>query len=627
MFRIRTQNKVQSGVLVGLLLIIVSLSWSHPAPEAEQPDNLESYFTKGLILYRNKQFDQAKINFLTAIADPARNPQITASYLMIAKTFEKLNNPDQAINYAQILIKNYPQSRYVGDAYFIIATAYLRKGKDIEAIDNFLFAIENSRSKKLTTLCERLASKIVDRGISEQDLEGLFARHKSKTAYAWLTLWVARTKYALGQKDEADALISTFLSTKPEERFARAARELMQLSPEELAFPVRIGVVLPLSGYFSDEAQNMLKGIALAIKERKTKTPRIELLVRDSQVSAGQAVTAMLALLKNDLSIVVGELEGTKSAALAGLCTQSDVPLIVPIATDNGIAAIGSMVFQANNDIETRGSVLAKYAIDSLKMRTFATLSPADDYGHDMTDAFSNTVDRLGGTIISQQWYYPGTEDFKRQFMAVREAGFRYALRDSLIASNIPVRPSRIDSLFRIWNARAKELSDDDKGLLESTDIPVTTIDGFFLPIYEEDISLVAPQLALANIQSRLLGGDNWLNVDALRNQRNYVNGVVFVSGYYISETDLQYRDFQNRFRRATATSPSIMAVYGYNIMQLIISAVDAGYTQADEIVSYLETVEDFPGIGGEMTFHKNNHVNSSVNILQFQDGNIIRLE
>jgi len=613
-------------LIVSLFSVLLDIAF------AQQVD-LDSYFNEGLILYRNQQYEQAKLKFMTAIATPEQNSHITATYLMLAKTYLKLNNPDEAVNYAQTLIKNYPKSRYVGDAYYLIAISKLNKNQKIDAINYFLFAIESSRSKKLTSVCETLASKIIDQGISVKSLEKLFSQHRSKTAHAWLTLWLARTKYGLGQKTEADAIIDEFLATKPEARFANAAKKLKQLDIEALALPVRVGVVLPLTGYFSSEANNMLKGIALALKERTKQSPKIELIVRDSNISAGDALQAMLSLLQNDLSIVIGELEGTRSAALAGLCSQANVPLIVPIATENGIAAIGPMVFQANNDIEIRGSTLAKYAMttsfgpDSTKMRTFAMLAPADDYGHAMSDAFANTVDSLGGTIVAQQWYYPGSTDFKRQFMAVREAGFRYAFRDTLLKHGIPVRPGRIDSIFNIVNRKTKAESDDKEGLLESMDIPVTSIDGIFLPVYEEDISLIAPQLALANIQARLLGGDNWLNEDELRKQRNYVNGVVFVSGYYISETDLQYRDFVNRFRHATATSPSLTALYGYNIMNLIISAIDAGHTSKRAITEYLETVKNYPGIGGEISFDHNHHVNTSVNILQFQDGNIIRLE
>ncbi len=140
-------------------------------------------------------------------------------------------------------------------------------------------------------------------------------------------------------------------------------------------------------------------------------------------------------------------------------------------------------------------------------------------------------------------------------------------------------------------------------------------------------MAYIVPQFALYNIHARPLGGEYWLNEEQLRNQRKYVNGAVFVAGNYPSEMDAKYRDFRNRFRHATATSPSAMALYGYNLMQLIIQDIEAGNINGADIAAYLEKVDTFAGIGGNISFSGHSRVNKSVNLLQFQDGNILKLE
>ena len=117
-------------------------------------------------------------------------------------------------------------------------------------------------------------------------------------------------------------------------------------------------------------------------------------------------------------------------------------------------------------------------------------------------------------------------------------------------------------------------ISDDHESLSEFTDIAVRSIDGFFLPIYEEDIPYIASQFALYNIKARLLGGDSWNAAELLRNQQRYVNGVVFFAGHFVDETELNYINFIRDFRIATSSSPGTMAIYGCNIIKLVLNGI-----------------------------------------------------
>ncbi|NOY60578.1 MAG: ABC transporter substrate-binding protein [Calditrichaeota bacterium] len=611
-----------------ILSIILAVSFIFPlsASRAESVET-QALFNEGVINYKNGNFDQAKLKFMTLASAPKPNPRITISYLMLAKTYIRLGDYRDAENYAANIIRDYPTSRYRADAHFIVAVSEYHFGDAKEAVKNFALAVEFSQSTDFANKCELYASRIVQQEISSSKLQQVYNSYPWDRAKPLFTLLLVRAYYADGKKEEGDALISEFLASHPQHRFASVARRLRDTPLDAFSTKVRVGIVLPMTGLYSSEANNMLRGMAYALKKRQRSIPKIELLLHDSQGTMPGAIRTTISLLNQDITLLIGELEGNESAAVAGLSAQAKTPLIVPVATENGIASIGNTIFQANNDLETRGNKLAEYAFQNLGLRTFAIFAPADNYGHALADAFSNRVDELGGTIIAQQWYYPGTQDFKHQFNAIREAGFRYAFRDSLIAHGLKVTPGRIDSLFHAIDRATIRGTEEHEGLIKTNDIPINSIDGMFLPIYEEDLDFVAPQLALANINAQLLGGSYWQNDDVLRKQRRYVNGVVFVSGNYISETDYSYKIFVNDFRMVTSASPTIMSVYGYNVMSLLIKAIDAGNAHSDEIVKYLENVRDYQGIGEKITMGKNKHVNSAVNFLKFEDGNIIQLQ
>jgi len=588
------------------------------------PDTLQSkkLFDQGVISYKNAIYTNAYKIFESLLSLPKSNPYITSAYLMTAKSSEKLGEFDKAESFAKYLIAKYPQSRYVADCHFLLGTLKQNNGLSIDALEQFALAIEHSQSDSLTDIIHKICEKIIEKGIEPVKLESIDSSYPWLKAGNYIKLWIAESYFQNGNKTNGESILNELLLTKPGPQIIKYAHNLKE---KNFAARIRIGVILPVTGYFSAEARDMLRGMALALHQESS-SDNIQIIVADSKGEIVNAVKATIDLLKQDISLVIGELEDDISTALAALTTQENIPFIVPVATNNNIASIGGNTFQANNDLNTRGAVLADFAYNRLNLKTFATIAPADEYGNALTDAFTKKVDQLGGTIIAQKWYYPGTNDLKRQFDAIREAGFRYAFRDSLTKYGLKITPARIDSFYNALDYFIKDESDDDEGLIESTDIEVNSIDGLFMPVYEEELSIIAPQMALSNIVTKPLGGGFWLNEKQLRIQRNYINGAVFVTGYYISDTDPNYRTFMNQYREFTSSSPGKMSIYGYNIMNLIIQAVKAGNTNSRDIANYLDAVNNFEGIGGNISFKNNNRINGSVNIIQYQDGNLYKI-
>lgn len=614
----KNTNCKLTGLFICVFLLLTLINGTPAAPDTPAAKNL---FEQGVINYRNGIYTNAYKMFKSLLSRPGPNPYLTSTYLMTAKTAEKLGEHDKAESLAKYLVAKFPQSRYVADCHFLLGTLKLKAGMQPEAMEQFALSIEFSRSDSLTNKSQHLCEIIINRGIETEKIESLQNSYPWKKAGDYIQLWTAQSWLLQGHKAKGDSILNVLLQKRPAPHIMNIARYLKETPFESR---VRISVILPVTGYFSVEAKDMLRGMALALHEQSA-TDKIEVIVADSKGNIVDAVNTTIDILQEDISLVIGELEDDITSAIAGLISQKDIPFLVPVATKNGIASIGSNTFQTNNDLNTRGAQLAEFACNDLQLKTFATIAPADDYGNALTDAFTKKVDQLGGTIIAQKWYYPGTNDLKRQFDAIREAGFRYAFRDSLTKYGIKITPARIDSFYNAMNYYVKEESEDDEGLIESTDIEVNSIDGLFMPVYREELSIIAPQMALSNIVTQPLGGGFWLNEKQLRVQRNYINGAIFVTGYFFPETDPNYRQFINRFREYTTASPGKMSLYGYNMMNLIIQAVNAGNTNGRDITNYLQKVNNYQGIGGTITL-KNNKVNSSVNIIQYQDGNLYKI-
>lgn len=606
-------NSIINSVLLTCILLCISVS--------AQEKNHADLFNRALILYQNQHYEQAKQQFISLVAEPQRNNRITASYFMLAKSLQKLDQSDQAVFYAELLINQYPASRYKADAHYLIAELCKQKHQYSKALSNCAQVFRTATNPELIQSSFIVGEKIAAHGIPKASINTLVEKYAHGKAKPYVIYLAARAFYGMGDKEQGDRLIASLADIELPSMVQKSVANIRNLPLESLVHPVRLGFVLPMSGYFVQEAEDFIRGLAFAIKEREKGLPEIELIIKDSKGSTVGTVNAGLELFQTDIDLCIGELEGSKSATLAGLAVPQEMPLIVPVASENGITSIGDYIYQANSDLETRGEQLATYAIEQLQLNTFATLAPADDYGFMLCDAFSSTIDRLGGKIISQQWYYPGTEDLKRQFLAIRQAGLRQAIRDSLMMNGETVTAENINAWYEDLDRKIRQTSEDKTGVLETTDIEITAIDGIFLPIYKEDISIIAPQFALYNIQAKPLGGSFWLHQDELNKQRRYINNLVMVTGLYGSETDPDYIRFRNRFRDLTSHSPATASLYGYNVMSLLIDIIDNGNIDSRSIVKSLQEVHYYAGIGGALSFTGKHRVNQAVNLFRYKDG------
>ncbi len=612
--------------LLLICLIAIGFQLVSPATAAAQNGTVKALFDQGLASYHSGAYEHARSLLLSALNKSSSAPHLSKIYLLLSAANDRLGDLPQSRYYAGKLVREFPQSRYRDAAEYALARASYSAGETVDALFHLLTIIDRNPATALSESAKMVGSRIAAEGIHDSGLESYLSLFQRAGSRNWLLYWLARQAYGQGRRNEGETWLNRLEMNNPEPRLQRLAQELRSRPPTESLYMLRVGIILPLSGFEADNGMEFLRGVALAFQDQPQ---GIELIVKDSGSSIRQGIRAMQALIDSHVDLILGELAGDRSAAMAALAAQRDIPMLVPVASDNGIAALGPNVWQLTSDIETRGAALANYAYSTLGLRTFVSLAPADEYGQALSDAFANTIDKLGGTIIAQQWYYPGTKDVSRQFTAIRESAGQFTPRDSLTAGDFLARGYQGQQQTHDFKyARpSRRPAPAPAGDEEEQDIPlVTSIDGFFMPIYAEDIAIVAPQFSLAHIQAVALGGDDWLHGALLQSQRRYLDGAVFCAGSFADETSTEYIQFKNRFRMATATSAGPLAVSGYDAAHLVTAAVVAGNHSAGEILEWIGQAQHRSGIGTDFSFSRGTRVNQEVAILKYKNGVITRL-
>ena len=309
--------------------------------------------------------------------------------------------------------------------------------------------------------------------------------------------------------------------------------------------------------------------------------------------------------------------------------------MIFPLTNDRSFSSVGEYVFQVNADYSTHTKSIAEYALKELGLKTFAILAPITRYGQKIDEYFKEIVDKNGGTIVSEQGYYPGAMDLAMQFEDIRNQGFKMMLLDSLQAVSDSIEISILDEEKikefenEFFLKKKLELSGeiDSDAEIDTLDIPVNSIDGLFLPVKKEDLKIFASQFPFYNINTRVLGGTNWYNPTVIENDVNYIDNMIFTSDYFIQESNILFSEFTNEFRLKYGRTPSMVEVYGYDCMSLFLDAIEKGASTREEVRSKLYQIENFQGIKGKISLDKSSRMNKFVKILKYYNGKIVEIQ
>lgn len=571
---------------------------------------IETTFKIAMRKYLAKDYDDALRHFNSLASYSVAHHRMTSALLMTGKSMYKLGRYQKALTYFDRLISAFPDSKYIDDAYYGRAATFYRMGHFRDSAKDLLWIADFSEDNKLLRKSVRLSRHILQSELSDSELRQLLANARGEFSSALATVAFATVELRAGRNQSATDILTIHKRKYQSGPLTSQINQLLREASSESASRTKIGVILPLSGVFKEEGLGVMRGIKFAHDSavRLGKDNDIELVSRDSESSIIKGIHHAKNLInRHRVQAIIGDLESEITAGVGALTAEKDVALVGPAATENGVASVGSTVFQLNSDLERKGRALAEYAISELGLHTFATLAPSDDYGQQMIASFSATVDELGGRIIAQSWYNGTPEDVSRQFKNIREAAFQY---DS----------TNVEKLVQDAENNGEKLRERD--------IPVLSIDGLFIPIsYAEDIKYIAPQFAQNNIRTQLIGGEYLDDAELLKEQQiqPYVNGVIFVSDYFPDDSNQEFRNFRTDFRLKVKRTPGRWEAFGFDAYKLIANAIEAGARSGKEIAMHLQELQNYQGIKGMISFHDNNRVNRDVNFLQFLNGQIIK--
>jgi len=213
------------------------------------------------------------------------------------------------------------------------------------------------------------------------------------------------------------------------------------------------------------------------------------------------------------------------------------VPLLSPVVSTDNLDEVGPWIFQTRVPPSVEATAMADLARSRLLLERFAVIAPSGGSGRGVGEFFAREVERLGGEVVSLEYYEEGATDFRPQLEAVREAA----------------------------------------------------PDAIFAPGTVEELLLLLPQVKFYDLQVQLLGLSNWNSDKLLRLSRDELEGALFPLEAYHGNDQAAYQRFKLAMEEQGVGEVSPVSVAGYFGMRLLLEGVSRGAASRDDMRVWLD--------------------------------------
>jgi branched-chain amino acid transport system substrate-binding protein len=352
---------------------------------------------------------------------------------------------------------------------------------------------------------------------------------------------------------------------------------ILALGSVHAADPIKIGEIASLTGKEAAFGQSSHKGTTLAIEQLNAGGGALgrplELLVEDNQSKSGESATVARKLVSREKVVaLLGEVASSRSLEIAPDAQRAQIPRVSPSSTNPKVTEVGDYVFRVCFIDPFQGTVMAKFAKDTLKAKRVAVVtSVSSAYSVGLAKYFKERFIADGGEIALEQKFAEGDKDFKAQLTAIRAAG----------------------------------------------------VDAIFVPGYYTEAALITRQARELGLTVPLFGGDGWEAPQLLEIGGAAMEGTYYSTHYSPEDTSPAVQAFVAAFRaRWNDETPDAMAALGYDSALVLVDAIKrAGSTEPAALRAALAATKDFAGVTGATTIDAARNASKSAVIVAVKDG------
>jgi len=493
--------------------------------------------------------------------------------------------------------------------------ALMKMGSQLEAFETLVALSEKHPSATKRISFKQKAKAFLDSRLSGPELKD-FANDGAS-----LDLRVdAMYRYGVhlmneGRHNEARSYLQQVISLQPKSYASTQAQHLLaQLGARSQVDQRTVGVVLPLSGRYSNIGYETLNGLQLALGIKGgLNSENVRLAVIDSRGNPELARRGVKRLVEENHAIaIIGGLLSQTAYSASIQAQELGVPFLA-LSQKEGLTDIGPFIFRNALTVESQITTLIETSMKDLNFKRFAILYPNDAYGVKISNIFWKMVVEKGGTVSGAQAYPPGETDFNEP---IQKLVGTFYLED---------RKEEYKQRLKEWHekeeAAGRRRQKPPVGLLP----PVVDFDAIFIPDGPKAIGQIAPMLAYNDIRDVYLIGTNiWNTREFLRRGQNFVSSSLFTDAFYEQDESFRNSQFYQSFSSTFNKAPSTFALVGYDSGLVARSVLSQGASSRLEFTQTIAQNRGIPGALSTLSLNSKKEFVRPVVTLTVKEGEIV---
>ena len=197
-------------------------------------------------------------------------------------------------------------------------------------------------------------------------------------------------------------------------------------TPALAADPLKIGLVLPMSGPFADYGKQIERGIRLYLAANGDTVAgrKIELIIKDDSPGTAGDVSKRLAqelVVKDKVDVLAGFGLTPAALAVAPIATEAKKPMVVMNAATSVITTRSPYIVRVSHTLPQDTAPIAAWAAKN-KIKKVYTLVADFGPGHDAEGQFKKTFTAAGGEIVGEVRVPVRNPDFAPYLQRIKDS-------------------------------------------------------------------------------------------------------------------------------------------------------------------------------------------------------------
>lgn len=310
---------------------------------------------------------------------------------------------------------------------------------------------------------------------------------------------------------------------------------------------VKIGVMLPLTGFLANPGQDTKSAIEMAFNDLSVKND-VELIFEDEKCDAMQTLTVYRKLVNIDkVNFIVGPFCGQSAMAILDSLNKDEVIAISPGAPDNELSKERDYFYRTRIPNRAEVQKLVEFLINKNITRV-AVYTAKNTFGKSYRDSFMDQFGAKGGNIVFDDGSMDYQTDFKTDILKIKETN-----------------PEAL----------------------------------FLVPASRQQMGIFIKQLKELGINILVLGGSVTEQQDLLDSAGTAADGVIYP---YVIPKNM---NVVNEYKEKYSKNPSMEVLNGYDAFNILYTELKECNFEKSCVKQNLDSLKNFNGVMGTINFDK----------------------